>query len=591
MPKLNLSDQTPREYLAVPRLGNGDNEFSMVLRNCVNHVGLSKFERGTLSDTEFMAGVADEYLGSAEGAQDLATLNDLSYKLSAVFTEAFDVLTGPIADMVSLTVADIDKQAQANITTLLGYQNESGEYTTAAPKLYLLDIEDIFTSYKGTSVEFANRLCKKYSYNTPYLNDTNVAGLISRLNTTNDIDVNTSTLKAILEDVVINVTAKEDGDVVIETSDPNDVNVEGATPNTHIEDDQSSSTAGEGENTEGDTTPEPVNVNVKTDDDNANVNVNINGDIISTEEKELLAKIVNACFSVSGFNALRSSIFSAKSRTGHKNITDALFFIRRNIRDLMEDAAAKHLSDTQMQMLRSNFEAMFELQQSGVVFLDISAVRYANKLIIGPNLLNKNMVNKALADGVDIYPLVRNYLRVYHNKNVNDLLYDQLEHKEVLSGVAYDKVLSSTYAVEQRLVNAKQATTKRYQEKIGEARLAAFRTVMVKKIQDIANSSTEAELGVGPNQKGKFIADCHKLISMAMDELRRDPNANAEDALYNIIIRRWYSGTLVADIYAHLHEGVRDLASSGKLDEQSLAMVKAKAIAELGTKYLFDKFV
>ena len=590
MSKFNLLDQTPREYLAIPRLGDGNNEFALVLRNCVNHIGLAKLERGTLSDTEFMAGVADEYLGSKEGSMDLAVLNDISYKLSSVFTEAFDVLTGPIADMVSLTVSDIDKQTQLNIDTLLGHQNEAGEYLASAPKLYLLDIEQIFTSYKGTSVEFANRLCKKYSYNTPYLNDSNVSGLISRLNTTSDIAVDHKLLKAILEDVVINVTAKEDGDVVIETSEPNDVDVDGATPNTHIDAEQSSSSEDD-KGTEETKEETPVNVNVKTDDTDANVNVNINGDIISTEEKELLAKIVNACFSATGFNTLRASIFADKSRMGHKNITDALFFIRRNIRELIEDAAAKHLSDVQMQMLRSNFSAMTELQQAGVVFLDISAVRYADKLIIGPNLLNKNMVNKALADGVDIYPLVRNYLRVYHNKNVNDLLYDQLEHKEILSGVAYDKVLSATYAVEQRLVNAKQATTKRYQDKIGEARLNAFRTVMVKKIREIAESSTEAELGVGPNQKGKFIVECEKLISMAMDNLRSDPNANVEDALYNIVLRRWYSGTLVADVYAYLREGVRELASTGNLDEQSLAMVKAKAIAELGTKYLFDKFV
>lgn len=605
----DFSTTAPKEFLAIPQNVATDNDFAMVVDDIMMHASLTSLDRQEgMSETEYAAKLLDEYFQQDHGKRSMDTLKDITYRLSSNFASAMQILTEQIAPAIKRIVERMDAETAEQLEKKYGYVNKNGNYTARAPKFFLLDVDYLYKRYNTTAVDFANRLCSRYHYNVEYLNDTNVAGLIQRITPVNQLSVDKATLQAIYEDVVVQITSNGDDEVVINTSNPDAVKVEGATPNVVKDDQQSDSTAPEPDTsaegnptvdddntdttTETQTDDSAANVSVKTDDNNANVTIKINDEEISTEDKELAMQIVKACFDPMAFSQLRNKLFVDKGYVRHTHLLNALKFIKQDITDLIYLSAEEHLPPLEMEMLQQNLEQVRELQMAGVIWLDTNSVQFTETVVIGPNLLNKNLVNRAKRDGIDIIPLIRNYLRAYHNDNQDDLYYNYVGHKDIGQGIRYETILSSAYDVEQALVNAKESTRTKADAILTDARVAAFRLAATDYVRTLANSSTDEELGVSTNDKASFIAYCDAQIDQFCNHMSQNTSCNAEDLLYQLVVGRWYSGTLVEQLYTYLKEGIQMDASSGKpIDASSVMMAKAKAIAELSADYLFKNFV
>ena len=618
----NFLDTAPREYLSIPTNTAKNNDFALVVEGIMNYAASTTENRHAgQTDTEYAAMLLDLYSQTDHGQSDIAVIDDITFRMQRDFSDAFNVLLGDIAPTIDKIIKQVDKQTALSFNKKMGYTNSKGKYTNKAPKLYLLDIEHLYKSYQVTATDFAKRLCSKYNYNVEYLNDTNVSGLISRITPVDNIKVSDSVLKAIMEDVIIKISSDSDNEVTINTNQQDDVVVEGATPNIIKEDDQSSvegdvekgeDETGEDESSavgdefpaeDDDSTSEEetpsednnINVNVNTDNDAANITVTINDEQVSTEQQEdaeLMLKIVRACFNADAFNQLKKDIFVGKGYVKGSNLVNALKFIRNDLRETIELSAYEHLTPIQIEMLLSNLEQVKELQMAGVIYLDINSVQFADTIIIDHNLLNKNLVNRAMNDGIDIVPIIRNYLRVYHNKNKDDIYYNYVEHKDVGSGVSYSTIISSSYDVEQKLINAKESTKAEHSHALKQCRINAFRSIVTAYVNELANRSTESQLNVGENDKISFLRYCDDSIQQFCSQLEHDENVNAEDMLYQLVVNRWYAGTLVAEIYNRLSEGIRIAAAKyPQLTPETMAMVKAEVIADIGSEYLYKIFV
>ncbi len=603
-----FSSIAPREYLTTPSSFAANNDFAVVLQDSIDYFmqqnTLEKSEDET--DTQYAARILDSYAETPYGHTTFFTLDDISYKLSAAFSQAFDILSKDIAPQVDSIMNQVDDETKKNLLLASSYQDDKGKALRGNPhKFYLLDVHDLYSRYEAVAGDIAVDLCSKYNYHVEYLNDTNITGLISRLEKPTHIDVSSGALKAILEEVQINISSSSDDEVTVATNHPDDVSVDGATPNVIKEDDQSESTADidensvaedgsptpEGDATEADVDEDHANVHVVSGGDNSNVTITINDETVQNEETEMLTTIVKACIDPGAFVSLQKLCFAPKGQVQGKHLRSTLSFIKRPIEQVVYKAFENNLAFVDMEKVKQNLKLMHDLQKAGILYLDIQAVNYTNVLLIDEHLLNKNLVNKALSEGIDIYLTIRNYLRVYHNHNEKDLYYDRMNHDPIIGGVSYEKVLASTYAVQQKLINAKEATKDRYQKLIVTARQDAFRTVITKVMKRLADRTPEEALLVAKSNKALFLNKIQEALGSVCKTLETDPNANAEDLIYQLFINHWYHDTLVANIYKFIRGGVQKLAETSKLTPETMGMLKAEAIASLGSEYIFKHFV
>lgn len=600
-----FTDIAPREYLTTPSSYATNNDFAVAIQDTTDYF----MQRNTLeksdkeSDTEYAARVLDAYCTLPESKQVFYTVDDLTHKLSLAFTQSFDILTKEIAPEVSKIMQAVDKTTEQNLLLASSYQDDKGKALSGNPhKFYLLDVADLYSRYGAPASDIAVRLCSKYSYHVEFLNDSNVLGLINRLDAPTRIDISESLLQAVLEDVQINISSSSDDEVTIATNHPDDVSVDGATPNIIKEDDQSESSVDidgtsqdesspQEDTTQADVDEDHANVHVVSGGDNSNVTITINDETVKNEEAEMLTTLVRACVDPGAFTRLKQMCFAPKGQVQGKHLQATLALVKRPIDQVVYSAFESNVAFVDMEKIKINLECLKELQLAGVMYLDIQAVNYTDTLMISEHLLNKNIVNKALADGVDIYPLIRNYLRVYHNHNDKDLYYDLMKHDPIIGGVSYEKVLSSSYAVEQKLIDAKAATREKYQRLLVTSRQEAFRTVVTKYMNALAERTPEEALLVEKSNKALFLNRIQATLENICKTITTDKTANAEDLVYQMFITYWYHDTLVADIYSHLKDGVKKLATSGTMTSEAMSMLKAEAIANIGSKYIMQHFV
>lgn len=580
-------------YMLTPEKVRQDTEFAIILDNLTDHILHTRLEKGDLTTAEFAAKVMDEYF-STVGTNDMYSLRDMSYKLRTSFSEAYHVLTTVIAPEIEMLSKRIDDLASQMLDKRLGHTDNQGNYSAAAPKFRLLDVQQMYQRYNQNARDCAVQLCKKYNYHVEYLNNTNISDLLTRIAPTNDIQVSSDTLSAILEDSIIIIKSDGDGEVVVNTNEPDAVKVDGDGDNVTVNGD---TTTPDGDTTNGNTEESPAeggnaNVDITTGNDDANISVSINGEEVTTEEKELLAMMLKACFSSLSFQQLKSRLFAEKGMVRGSNLLDTLYFLSHSLHVLVEKAGSKHLSPTTMLMVRENLSRVHELQMGALIFLDVQSTKFADKLIIDRNLLNKNLVNKAIADGVDIYPVLRDYMRVYHNNNPEDIYHAQMQDQSFGSGITYDQVVVTRYNVEQKLINAKASTVNDMKNLMTDTRRQAYKSVMTTYVREVAARSSDAQLKVNPNDKGQFINRNDQRINTACELMQtKSDTVSVEDMLYNFYLSNWYGGTMVEDLYRYMSEYLRQSASTTKLTAETVKMAKAQAIADIGSKFLFDTFI
>lgn len=310
------------------------------------------------------------------------------------------------------------------------------------------------------------------------------------------------------------------------------------------------------------------------------------------EDHQLLKSMVAACFSATGFKQLRKELFADKGNIRGTHLLNSLYFVSHSINKLMEKCGPKYLNPSTMTMVRHNLSNLHELQMGTLIFLDISSSRFSDKMLISKTLLNKNQVIRAQNDGVDIYPLLRDYLRVYHNDDQDDLYHNQMQNQAINKGISYDQILVTRYDVEQKLIKAKETTKETYQQLLTSSRQEAFKTVMSKYIKEVAERGTVEELKVKENDKASFISrNTLKINNLHSQMVQNKDVSNVEDLIYSFYLSNWYGGTLVEDVYYHVGEYLRQHANRTTLSSEAINMVKSEAIATLATKYLFDHMI
>ncbi len=577
----------PKKFLLKPAQIKQDTEVSIILDNLCDALMNTTLERGDKTEAEYAAMVMDEYFATAHGTPDMYSLQDISYKLNQSFASAYSVLVDTIAPEVTALSARIDELSQQLMDRRLGHQDASGNYTNAAPRFKLLDVSQLYTAYNATATNCAVHLCKKYNFHVEYVNDTNINALLNNIEATADIDVPKDTINKIFGDAVVVVTVNGDDDVVIDTSEPENVK---ADDNVQVNDINSKTpTDGDGDNSDGGS----ANVTVTTNDD-ASVTVNVNGDTVSTdpEETELLKLMVNSCFSTAAFERLREALFAARGYVNGKCLTSSLFFLSSQLHKLMAKIGPKHLSEATMRMVSENLSRIHELQMGALIFLDVQSAGFADKVILAKNLLNKNMVNKAMSEGVDIYSFVRDYIRVYHNDNVDDLYHTKMQNLLIGQGVSYDQLLVSRYKVEEKLIAAKDETKKDFSNLLQSTRLEAFHTVVGNYIRETANAGTAEQLNVKENDNTSFIIRNDIRLQQLEDVLRSSgENTNIEDLLYNFYFSNWYGGTTVEKLYHYTSEYLRQSMSTSTINADAIYLAKTQAMVDLGSQSLFDAFI
>lgn len=579
-------------YMLTPEKVRQDTEFAIILDNITDHLLHTSIDRGDLTKSEYAAKVMDEYF-STIGQSDMYSLQDMSYKLRTSFSEAYHILTTVIAPEIEMLSKRIDDLASQMMDKRLGHTDNQGNYRASAPKFRLLDVQQMYQRYNQNARDCAVQLCKKYSYHVEYLNSTNLSDLLTRIAPTNDISISGDTLNAILEDAIVIIKSDGDGEVVVNTNEPDVVKVDGDGSNVTVNGDSDTpESTSDGDNISTSDDGGNANVDITTGNNDADITVSINGEEVTTEEKELLAMMLKACFSSLGFQQLKTRLFAEKGKIRGKNLLDTLYFLSHSVHLLVEKAGEKHLSPTTMLMVRENLSRIHELQMGALIFLDVQSTGFADKLLIERNLLNKNLVNKAINDGIDIYPVLRDYIRVYHNNDPDDIYHAQMQNLSFSSGVSYDQIVVTRYDVEQKLINAKSTTVNEIKNLMTDTRRQAFKSVMSTYVREVAARSTDEQLNVKPNDKNQFISRNDQRIKTACELMQvKSDTSSVEDMLYNFYLSNWYGGTMVEDLYRYMSEYLRQSASTAPLTEATVKMAKAQAIADIGSKFLFDSFV
>lgn len=577
----------PKKFILKPNATKSDTEVAMVLDNLCDALMHTRIERGDMSQAEFAAAVMDEYFSTPHGTPDMYALQDISYKLNNSFTNAYDILVNKITPEIGMISKRIDEHAAMIMDRKLGHQDNQGNYTSAAPRFKLLDVGQLYKAYNASAKDCALHLCKKYNFHVEYINDTNINALLSKIEPTADIEISKETFQALFGDAVVTVTVDGGDEIVIDTSEPENVKA----------DDNVSQTESTGDPVDNGGDPDndggSANVTVSTND-NADVTINVNGETVTTdpEETELLKLMLSACFSTNAFNQLRTKLFANQGYVTGDCLTSSLFFLANQLNKIIEKIGGKHLSPVTLQMVRENLGRIHELQMGALIFLDVQSIQFSDKIIISKNLLNKNQVNKMLSEGIDIYPLLRDHIRVYHNTNEDDLYYSKMQHLSIGGGVSYDQVMVDRYQVEQKLIHAKEETKKDFANLLTNARVQAFHNVVGAYIQEVATRATAEQLNVNENDETAFINRNLIRLRQYEDLLRQSDNSNnIEDLLYNFYFSNWYGGTTVERIYQYTSEYLRQSMTTASLNPDTIKFAKMQTIAELGSRTLFDAFI
>ena len=347
-----------------------------------------------------------------------------------------------------------------------------------------------------------------------------------------------------------------------------------------------------------------VNVVVKSDNTDAKVTTRINDEVVEVnggvddcetekceesntpteEDKTLAMAIVRACTSEGGLDYLKSLLFAPYGHVQAKHLLATLKFVSKNIRKAVLSTAENHVSWSQYRLIENNLDAITELQKAGVMYLDINMARHANTLMLGTNLINKNVYNKARRSGVPVLNMIKNYLRVNHNTDTNDIYYNYMSHAPMVHGLTMEALATSMMAVEQKLSDTRNALKDDYTKKIAGIRKATFLEVMAEEVK------REAAI-INPDRQREFIVSAESRIIPAVEKYSTDRTTNLEDVVYNFIIDSWYKGTVVEKVYRQLKDRIQIGAAHEALSPSNLAMMKMETIAQLSADFIYDKLV
>lgn len=503
--------------------------------------------------SEQMTNLVDQYFETPMGVRDYDTIKDIALKLGTKYHEARDILTKRVGYEVAKLSAQIRDLTTQKINAYCGYSFVVDGKHVAPLKFEMLDMVEVSKHLDATIPDLALQLCAKYQFSPEILTANNIHLLFSNIAKPINIpDVTPQTLSAVMGDVVVTVTGDGDGVQVDQDVPADDTTTQVNDKTTATEDPETSDTPADDKG-------------IDDGEKNPIINVTVNGkkvpmppeaeDLKDPEavadlkaKKQLCELVVGACFLQSNFERLRVMLSDITPyRKNFRYLQHGLWISKLNLRELLTKATSK-LSNATQEAVRTNLEYVEDLQRCAAVQLDLQ-MRALDKdaLILGPRLLNKTMVDKAQANGMDVQKWIRDYLRLNHNSNTNDGIYDVTAHAPVVQCVTYDKLVATRPQVTQQLQEKQDALKTTLQKKYDECLAYAFQTVLNNYAQDIVDISPNSIPGTFT--VSDFRRSVRERAAALANQLIGNPSSNVEDSIYAFYFTYWCQGTLVEKIY------------------------------------------
>lgn len=552
-----------------------------IVNNLVFYIETSDSDK---SITELM----DEYFSTPKGKLDYAVLDDTALKFGTVYHQARDVLVNTVAQEVQKLSDQISALHTSYMNAYGGYKDINGKYVDHI-KFDLLDIDHLESKYKSTVEDIAKVLCSKFNFNVDVLNINNIKSLLKAVSSTTNINLNESTKQDLLKEVIITIRTDDETEANSEIT----VNGESAIddPDTTVNDDTSVSEDTD-ENTEVDAT-------VNDDTGNSNININVNGKPVTEvndqedeeiqKDKELLYEhVAKALYSKSGFENLRTGFTTTGGYTyTSKQLQRALWFANIDINNIVSKISTTKLQHSERYGVLNNAKSVLDLQKGVVVYLDLMMREMKDDLIITPRMLNKSAVTHAQNKGIDIYTWVKDYLRVNHNKNTYDCIYNKCNHTDMVMGVDLNKLAGTRSLVEDKIRTATESVHGNHKDAYKHHLKQAYTIVMSNYITDICNMHVDAIPENMSKEQFKYSAIAN--INSLAENMVKNDLSNIEDYVYTFYFMYWQKNTLVERIYNEMSYHLQsDIQSMHGEDTQKLvhAKVMSSIIVDMLKKHM-----
>lgn len=301
----------------------------------------------------------------------------------------------------------------------------------------------------------------------------------------------------------------------------------------------------------------------------------LNKEDASDTFKKEITSIISTSFNLYEFNKLKDLIINKDIRSGKFNesaIRNASSFVALSPVFEYLDNAVDLIDDNELAKFKENMNTINDLKKVAIVLLALSSEKFGECVAIGPKMLNLSGLTKFQETG-GTKEDISNHIRLYHNTNKDDILYDQVMHNEMpATGISVETLVSNMDYTRDKMSTLNKKAETQLRTVANDCVKKAFDSVLRDYIFDIENNHPEMISGITPHQFG---INARKLIPTITYNLVRFEKDNITDAIYEFYLKLWYKDSLVSNIYYRLGAVLIDTINNDEEDTNEEAMENA----------------
>ena len=324
----------------------------------------------------------------------------------------------------------------------------------------------------------------------------------------------------------------------------------------------------------------------------------IASEMTNTPEDSLDSKVIlgtmeaiATVFEDSKFSALKDFIFNSDMRSGKFNevsVQNAMMFIKLENTFSKLDTLVDLPNEEDIIKFKQNLQSIQDFYKTVVVLLSEAYEKYSKCVAIGENLINMTGFNEfqnAGGTAIDI----ANHIRIFHNQNKDDVIYNQVSHMNIPSSGLSTKALIENMDYVREKINLLTNQVKAQLTSIqNTATKQAYEDVLREYVTDIEFNHPEMIDG-DPHQFG---INCRRLIPQISHTLVRFENENITDAVYEFYLKTWYSSSLVSNIYYKLGAVlINDINQTDTLNEDTVKYAHLTVMTDILSEYITNTMI
>ena len=240
----------------------------------------------------------------------------------------------------------------------------------------------------------------------------------------------------------------------------------------------------------------------------------------------------------------------------------------------MLQVASEDLSVDTLQTLSSNIDVVSKtIYALQYWVLTIKELKYVNKLIITPTIINRQTYDTFLASGKQISD-IHNYLKAFHYGTTIPM-----------DGISLERVMEADPMGHLTKVNAKLKANETFIK--SKCLFSAYEYVMRKYVIDQSTSATFEQVS-HPGFSKRFISTAINQASHLAGDI-----SNLDKVLYELFMTMFYKGTIVESMYRYLgkHFDMLAVSATEEITEDHILQSQCDAVVEFLTDYLFSTVV